>query len=474
MVVVETSRKVNALTTNKQTPSLEQTARYQAMQVLSRAMTGEQFLNDGVQQTISQNRIVKRDIALFTNLAYGTMQRHYTLERILLHFVARPQGMKRWTRELLLESLYQFYYLDHIPPYAIVNEAVNIAKVRGSRKQSGFVNGVLKNIIKQAPVLEDILDELATDTKDYRTLTNSLPPIWYDYFVKRWGTAQTEAIAESLNQPAPVNIRFSGLNKLSDQESIARLATEGIEVEASAITPHVYRVTSGSPMHSRMFSEGRFTIQDASAALAVEILDPKPGERVLDACAAPGGKTVQLAEKVGKTGQVIASDIEPRKLKTIEANVKRLHVSAQTEITAGDATQLAERFPKDTFDRILVDAPCSGIGLFRRKPDAKYHKQLADLKALQAIQEEILDAAFEVLKPGGTLLYSTCTITNEENHEVIAHFLAKHPEMQIEALPDALKAPLVEAMCEDGTIEILPHQYQSDGFFIAKLTKQGH
>lgn len=472
MVAVAILRKENSLTATKDKTAREHTARYQAMRVLSRAMTGKQFLNDGIQTVISHSDVDDQDTSLFTTLAYGTMQRHYTLERILLRFVERPHAMKRWTRELLLESLYQFYYLDHIPNHAIVDEAVSIAKMRGNKAIAGFVNGVLRRVMREATDLEAVLQSLADDEIDYCSLKYSLPMIWYDYFRKRWGNETADKIAESLNEPAPINIRFSELNALSEHESVARIAQQGVALAPSEITPHVYRVLSGDPIQQTMFHEGRYTIQDASAALAVEVLDPQPGEHVLDACAAPGGKTVQLAEKVGASGQIVACDIDVRKLDTIRTNIKRMHVADRVAVSAGDARRLPDRFEAASFDRILIDAPCSGIGLFRRKPDTKYNKQLEDLQSLQAIQLAILDAAVGVLKPGGTLVYSTCTITEAENHEVISQFLNRHPEMRIAAIPETLEKPLRASICTNGTIEILPHQYHSDGFFIAKLVKQ--
>lgn len=454
------------------TSQKKHTARYQAMLLLSDVVQGKQFINEGVTKLLKQGGLTAPDQALATQLVYGTMQYHYTLECVFTSLVKQPKKVKRWAWELLLLSGYQYFYLDHIPAHAIVNEAVKIAKQRGNQTIARFVNGVLRQLMRQYATIADAIAKLATTPEETLQLRDSLPPKWANYFTERFGRDETALLARSLVLPSHVNVRVNTMKGRSLKEVQQALLNEGYVTTPSEISPHVLRVEQGNPAHSALFAEGIITIQDESASLAVEILKPEPGEVVLDACAAPGGKTVQLAEAVGPAGHVESLDIDQTKLPRIQANVTRMGVAAQVAIHQQDAQRLTERYAAETFDRVLIDAPCSGVGLFRRKPDTKYHKSLADIYSLQQIQLAILEAATPLIKKGGHLVYSTCTITAEENEQVIASYLKQHPEMTIVPIDLPSHYPLQRAKTQQGTLEILPHYFNSDGFFIAHLMKK--
>ncbi|MNP31802.1 Ribosomal RNA small subunit methyltransferase B [compost metagenome] len=220
------------------------------------------------------------------------------------------------------------------------------------------------------------------------------------------------------------------------------------------------------------YKEGLLSIQDESSMLVGEAVDPQAGMSVLDCCAAPGGKTCHIAEKLAGSGSVIANDVHPHKAKLIEDQAKRLGLNNVRTIS-GDALKLAEQYPPESFDRILLDAPCSGLGVIRRKPDLKWTKSPHDIKEISAIQSELLDAVCGLLKPGGTLVYSTCTIERSENVEMVEQFLERHPEFEVSSeVPDSWKELTEASTREPMGLQILPQDYHSDGFYIARLVKR--
>ena len=457
---------------------LKLSARFQAMASVNQIIRHNQFINQEVNRVLTSEAVIETDRNLYTNLVYGSVQNYYTLDAFVRDFVAKPNKVKPWLWSLLVVSAYQMYYLDHIPNYAVVDEAVRIVRKRGNQTLAKFANGVLRNFTRRYETMADFI-HTKTDPKERLTLQASLPPVWVDYFVDRFGLVEAEKLANSLNQTPFITVRANNrLNHLNTEKMAEYqkiLEREGYIVSPSPISPFALRVLKGNPAHSSLFMNGEITIQDESALLAVEALNPQVGETVLDACAAPGGKTVQIAEAVGQTGHVIACDIAENKLPLIQENVDRMQVADQVEILHQDATKLQERFGANgseprSFDKILIDAPCSGVGLFRRKPDTKYHKTLQDLDALHDIQVTIMNQALPLLKKGGVITYSTCTITKEENEDVVKAILDQHPDLTLKSLKH-WRDNLDQSIGKDGTIEILPHTYMSDGFFIASFEK---
>lgn len=460
-----------------QTP-LKLSARFQAMESVNQIIRHNHFINQEVNRVLTEEAVAEADRNLYTNLVYGSVQNYYTLDAFVRDFVAKPNKVKSWVWSLLIVSAYQMYYLDNIPNYAVVDEAVRIVRKRGNQTLAKFANGVLRNFTRRYETIADFI-QTKEDPREKLTLEASLPPVWVDYFVDRFGLDEAEKLANSLNQTPFITVRannkFNNLDndKMTEYQEI--LEAEGFTVAPSPLSPFALRVTKGNPAHSSLFMNGEMTIQDESALLAVEALNPKPGETVLDACAAPGGKTVQIAEAVGRTGHVIACDIAENKLPLIQENVDRMQVADHVEILHQDATALLDRFGENgseptSFDKILVDAPCSGVGLFRRKPDTKYHKTLQDLDALHDIQVTIMNQALPLLKKGGVITYSTCTITREENEDVVKAILDQHPDLTLKSFKH-WRDNLDQSIGADGTIEILPHTYMSDGFFIASFEK---
>ena len=420
-------------------------------------------------QAIEANRLEGRDSALLTQLVYGVLQRELTLDFYLKSFLKPKQKLDDWVRYLLFLSLYQMVFLDRIPSHAIVSEAVNIAKKRGHQGISGFVNGVLRNVLRKGvPSFEKLPFE-------ERLSIEYSHPVW---LVKRWlaqyGVETTEKTLAANNEPPSVTARVNPL-KTSKQEVMAELERDGFEVTEGELTPDAIVIKKGKLIGHRLFLEGFVSIQDESSMLVARALDVASGMEVLDTCAGPGGKTTHLAELMEDQGKIIALDLHIHKTALIEDQANRLGIHS-IETRALDARRVQSVFSPQSFDRLLIDAPCTGFGVIRRKPEIKYTKSEKDIYSLSGIQAAILESCADLLKPGGKLVYSTCTIDHEENRNQIQAFLANHPDYKLDhTLKERLSLPkeldLIER--EDGVIQILPSDFDTDGFFISCLVREG-
>jgi 16S rRNA (cytosine967-C5)-methyltransferase len=357
-------------------------------------------------------------------------------------------------------------YLDRIPDRAAIYEAVEIAKKRGHKGISNLVNGVLRNIqrsgLRKLEDIDDSVKRLAIETSH---------PYW---LVKRWvdqfGFEKTKGICE-INNTAPVQTARVNLTKINREECMALLEQEGFGVETSLVVPEGIKCLRGNIASSKAFKEGYLTIQDESSMLVAHALEVEPNEVILDACAAPGGKSTHLAEKLNQTGKVISLDLHEHKVKLIQQNATRLGL-ANIETKAMDSRNVQEHFAPETFDRILLDAPCSGLGVMRRKPDMKYTKNEEDITRLQTIQTKLLSAVAPLVKRDGILVYSTCTIDKEENDGVVQAFLQAHNDFTgdvdfVHRMPEN-----VQPLIHDFSLQLFPQDFGSDGFYMACLRKK--
>ncbi|AKM18476.1 16S rRNA (cytosine(967)-C(5))-methyltransferase RsmB [Geobacillus stearothermophilus] len=417
-------------------------------------------------EAIRKGRLDGRDAALLTEIVYGTVQRRDTLDYYLAPFLRKARRLEPWVRMLLRLTLYQMVYLDRVPDHAAIFEAVEIAKRRGHRGIASLVNGVLRTIGREGlPSLEAIHDS------GKRLAVATSHPEW---LVRRWigqyGFEETARMCETNLRPPQSTARVNRL-RATVEEALDRLRAEGMAAAPGHLAPEAVRAEKGNLAHTQAFRAGLLTIQDESSMLVARALDPAPGERVLDCCAAPGGKTTHIAERMGGRGEVVAVDVHEHKVKLIEQQAQRLGFRCITPL-ALDSRRLGERFAPESFDRILVDAPCTGFGVIRRKPEIKYTKGKDDVAALVAVQQAILRAAAPLLKKGGVLVYSTCTIEREENEDAIARFLADHPDFALDdRLAERMPEP-VRPRVRSGMLQLLPHYFDSDGFFIALLRKK--
>ncbi|BDG35093.1 16S rRNA (cytosine(967)-C(5))-methyltransferase RsmB [Saccharococcus caldoxylosilyticus] len=437
-----------------------------ALETLLAIEEKEAYSNLQLNKVIEEHHLSARDVGLLTEIVYGTVQRRDTLDYYLTPFLAKARKLERWVRILLRLTLYQVLYLDRVPDRAAIFEAVEIAKKRGHKGTASLVNGVMRSIQRQGvPPLEDIEDEVK------RLAVATSHPYW---LVKRWvgqyGFAETKRMCETNLLPPKQTARVNTA-RITVEEAMERLRQEGMEVARGEVAAEAIRAEKGNLAHTAVFREGLITIQDESSMLVARALGPKEGERVLDSCAAPGGKSTHIAELMDSTGQVISVDIHDHKVKLIEEQAKRLQLTNISTYVL-DSRRLGERFEKESFDKILVDAPCSGFGVIRRKPDIKYAKTEEDIPSLIELQQEILRAVAPLLKRGGTLVYSTCTIDREENEEVIAQFLKHHPEFAPDETMQERLPEKVQPYVRNGQLNLLPHYFGSDGFFIASLRKK--
>ncbi|MER2225657.1 MAG: 16S rRNA (cytosine(967)-C(5))-methyltransferase RsmB [Carnobacterium sp.] len=451
-----------------QTPekrNVKKTSRYLAMSILERTDKTGSYSNLLINEAIQKNKLSAADARLLTELVYGVLQRKLTLDFYLSPFLNEDKKIDIWVRNLLRLSIYQMIYLDKIPVHAILFEAVEVAKKKGHVGISKFINGVLRNADRNGfPSVEKIADPI-----ERLSIELSMPRWLVEKFTADIGLEETKKLGESLLRPshssARVNEKF-----LTVEEALEAMEEEGFDVRKSMISPVGIVSDGGHFASSPLFQSGQLTIQDESSQLVAPALQLEPHHQVLDACAAPGGKTTHIASylSVEEGGKVTALDLHEHKVALITENAKRMHVEDVVTAMKLDARNVDQEFSDEQFDRILVDAPCSGLGLMRRKPDIKYTKKEKDLLNLQKIQLGILEQVAPKLKVGGLLVYSTCTIANEENKETVENFLAAHADF--EKVPVRTEESLSGCL-KDGFLQLYPHDFGTDGFFISCLRK---
>lgn len=449
--------------------SAPSTAREVALDILVKVEQQGAYSNLLLNSSLQKSVLSREDTGLVTELVYGTISRMLTLDYVLEDFVSKGTAkLQPWVRNLLRLSLYQIMYLDRIPSHAAVNEAVNIAKKLGHQGISGMVNGVLRSVLRagELPVLKESL------SPEERISIQHSHPLW---MVRRWiaeyGMDTAEAMCAANNEPPPVSVRVN-TTMISRDELLRQLLESGLEAEASRVSPFGIVVKGGGNLAlSSWYSDGYLSIQDESSMLVAEAVAPEPGLKVLDCCAAPGGKTAHMGELMKDQGSILANDLHPHKAKLIADQAARLGLEC---ITTGsrDALELAGSLEPESYDRILLDAPCSGLGVIRRKPDLKWRKQPEDVDSVAALQGELLQSVSGLLKPGGVLVYSTCTTEQAENSGIIAEFLQNNPNFASVSFSMALWDRLgTSALAAGEGIQLLPHHFGSDGFYIARLQR---
>jgi 16S rRNA (cytosine967-C5)-methyltransferase len=438
-----------------------------AVETLLQVEKNQAYSNLLLNSMIKKHKVNEKDIALLTEIVYGTLQRRETLDYFLAGFLKKAKKIEAWVQILLRISIYQMVYLDRIPERAIFFEAVEIAKKRGHKGIAAFVNGVLRSVQREGiPTFDDI-----SDSVERLAIKTSHPKWLVDKWVKQFGYEETAKMCE-VNLMPPSQTARVNQTKTTVDELFHDLTNKGIMVEHGDLSEDAIKGMKGNLALTEAFSNGLLTIQDESSMLVARALNPQEGERVLDACAAPGGKTTHIAERMNGTGTVHSLDLHEHKVKLIKQQADRLQLD-NIFPEALDTRIAGKRFEKESFDRILVDAPCSGFGVIRRKPDIKYTKNQEDVLKLAELQQNILQAVAPLLKRDGVLVYSTCTIDKEENSDVVQTFLENHPEFIRDQ--DALKylPEKLQPVFQNGEVQLLPHYFGTDGFYIACLRKKG-
>ena len=433
---------------------MTQSVRDLAFHTIQDILNDNAYSNLKINEVINQYNIATVDKALFTELVYGTIKRKMTLDFYLKPFV--KTRIKGWVRQLLWMSLYQYVFLDKIPNHAIINEAVNIAKRRGGQHNGNIVNAILRHIFKSdLPTLETIKNE-----KQRMTIEYSIPRWIIEHWITHYGIETTHKIAKSFLVQSASTVRVN--TSRTDVETISKeLIQEGYHVDIDQLIPYCLHLTGKPVIESRAFKDGLISIQDKSSMLVGYLMDVQKDDTILDACSAPGGKACHMAELLASTGHVDATDIHKHKIGLIKENIKKLKLKNVSTFDH-DATQPYS----ELYDKILVDAPCSGLGVLRHKPEIKYVQSKDSINDLVEIQLSILDNVKHNLKPGGSLIYSTCTIEQMENENVIYTFLKENKDFEFELMTHPVTGEKVK------TLQILPQDFNSDGFFITKIKRK--
>ena len=430
------------------------------------SMEGEGAWSDGaLHYYLERAKLNSKDRALATRLAYGVVQNQMLCDWYLRQFSSVRLGKIQPRVKICLRlGIYQLVLSDRIPAHAAVSETVGLIRNYGhtTERTVGFANGILRAIAQAAE--KDTLPRLnCPDKENFYSLRYSHPEWLVRLLSDQYGQKQTAAILEANNETAPVSIRVNRA-KMTRDAAYHRLTDDGFAVYIHEKEQAMLWAESGDIAAHPLFQEGAVTIQDTASAVCVEVLDAKPDAFVLDCCAAPGGKTFYIAERMENRGKLYACDIYAHKLEKIREGAERLGFSI-IQPTLQDATELREGWMEQA-DSVLCDVPCSGMGIIRKKPEIRY-KDAHETEALPEIQAQILRNCAQYVKQGGTLVYSTCTILERENEAVVRDFLQTHPDF--EAVP--MTHP-VFGTAENGMITLLPSVHGTDGFFIAKLRRK--
>jgi len=438
-------------------------ARTAALQALLKVEENAGYSNLVLDKALAARPLSRRDSALASAIFYGVLERRLTLDYFIAQCLRDP---KKKPSPAALEALrcgaYQIFYLDRVPDSAAVNGTVESLKAIGGGKLAGFVNGVLRGLLRK----KGSLALPQGDSPRALAVRYSVPEPLIRLWMAAYGRGVTEKILEAFGERAEQYIRANTV-RVSPEDLRDELAEAGIGCELLPGPAGALRLEGGgSPTGLAAFREGRFHVQDLSAQWVCELVSPKPHETICDCCAAPGGKSFTLAQRMGNTGRVYALDLYKGRVGLVSQGAARLGL---TNITAmpHDALRGFEGFPR--FDRVLCDVPCSGFGVIRRKPEIRY-KDLASIKGLPELQFSILEKAARAVAPGGRLVYSTCTLNPAENSQVAEKFLGSHPEFV--PLPIALPGlgrPLPEPA---HMLTLLPFSGGSDGFFAAVFQRE--
>ena len=408
------------------------------------------------------NYLEQRDKAFIKKIVEGTVERRLELDYVINLFSStKVSKMKPLIREVLRMSVYQILYMEQVPDSAVCNEAVKLVQKRKFTNLKGFVNGVLRNIArnKEKMVYDDI------------SIKYSMPMWLVERLTSAYGKDVAEKIMASFLEEKPVTIRRKESLSEKEWEIITKeMEKSGVQVSKHPYLPYAYEIKKAEGLFSiEAFKKGCFTVQDVSSMLVAECADVKEAMTIFDVCAAPGGKSMHCAEKLNGTGRVYSFDVSENKTDYIQENIDRLgYTNIETKVkdaTVFDASMI------EGADIVLADVPCSGIGVIGKKCDIKYRINEDEIKNITELQKKIIDNAWQYVKKGGTLIYSTCTISREENEEMVKYLTANAP-LKLESLNAYLPKELWSETTEKGYLQLLPGVHKCDGFFIARLKRE--
>lgn len=437
-----------------------------ALKILSRIQ------NEGAYSTLAVKKALddkneRKDSGFIRELVYGVLENQRMIDEIIKESSSvRIRKIHPIILIILRTAIYQLLFMDTVPESAVVNEAVNLAKKYGHKGTIGFVNGLLRGISSKKPYFKS--DDFMSGENELG-IRYSHPDFIVELWRNQYGLEFTKELLIANNSVPPFTIRTNTL-KISTNDLISILHAEGFETELGKYAKDCVIIKNPRSMtRLKAYGEGLFTIQDEASMMVTEVLNPQADSLILDVCSAPGGKTTHIAQWIGDKGKIIARDIYPHKIKLIEELIVRLGIKS-IKLELWDAIEPDDKL-KQSVDYCLVDAPCSGLGLIRRKPDIKWTRTMDELMELSILQASILKTASGYVKPGGTLVYSTCTINRQENLDVITDFLEKNADFRLEPI-ELTNGNQISITQNNGYLELYPHIHGTDGFFIAKLVRR--
>ena len=441
------------------------------LSMLKEIYAGNEFSHILLRQVLDKYDYLEgNEKAFIKRLTEGTLERTLELDYVINQFSNTPVNkMKPLIRALMRMSVYQILYMDSVPDSAVCNEAVKLAALHKFTSLKGFVNGVLRNIVRNKEQIS--YPDKEKDLKKYLSVTSSLPEWMVEHFLKEYGKEKAEKICVGLLQERPVTVRVNGhLSEDEKQQLLEGWKQQGIQIQQHPYLTYAYILEKTEGVkHMAGFEEGKFTVQDVSSMLVAHVAGVKPEMQIMDVCAAPGGKATHAAELLNGTGQVIARDLTEYKVNFIQENADRLQLD-NLWAEEWDACVFDES-KEEWADVVFCDAPCSGLGVMGKKRDIKYRLTPDSLKEVQELQRQILNTVWKYVKKDGILMYSTCTINSEENEKQVQWIVENLPfevvEMK-EELSEALKADAKEY-----GLQLLPGIHETDGFFLCKLKRVG-
>lgn len=443
-------------------------ARQVALEMVENILDKGAYANLEAYRDLNRTDLSEMDKRFALEITYGTTKHWNTLDWVLEKFMNRPMDkVQPYVRNVLRIGAYQILYMDRVPASAACNESVKLVKKHLHQGAAGFVNGVLRSLARNYESIEGVeFPDPAQDLVGHISLKYSFPPWMVERWLKNFGTEETIAICRYHNTVPLLGIRVNTL-QTSMEEFTAVLEEKEIPWSPGEIWPQALIIKDYGKLDREGVSQSLYLTQSETSMLVSPILQPKAGMSVLDTCSAPGTKTTHLAQLMGDKGRILAVDIHEHRLDLVKKNCRRLGIKS-VETLLSDAREIADK-TQQLFDCILVDAPCTGTGVLNRRADARWRRNPQDVESMSTLQREILDKVIPSLKPGGRLVYSTCSLEPEENQEVLKAILETHPELK----GDPFGGELPHLGFEENAfaVQLAPHIHGTDGFFISRFTK---
>ncbi len=444
--------------------TLYETAREVVVKILSRVERTDSYLDKLLDFELKNSELSKLDKSFLTELVNGTVRWKVRLDYVISQFYRGDYSkLDIDIKNAIRLAIYQIMFLERVPQSAAVNEAVEFVKKLRGQYLANLVNAILRTAIRKLDLVE--FPSIDDDAVRALATVHSFPQWLVRRFIDRFGVYETEQLLSALNERPKLSIRVNE-SKVAVDDMVSQFEERGLKVTRGQFLKNFLYVDGLSRIGEiESFRAGKFTVQDESAGVVTKLLDPQPREKILDMCAAPGGKTTHILEVTEGKVELTAVEKYENRAKLIQNSLSRLGYES-TKVLVADGTSYTD----DTvYEKILIDAPCTGFGVIRKKPDSKWKREPEDISKLNQVQIGIIENSSKLLKNGGVLVYSTCTIEEEENQQVIHTFLERHPEFELESADLFVERALVS---REGYVETFPHRHDMDGSFAARLRKQ--